>query len=114
MTKKYILLSSYNGLHTKFYTLEEVKEMLNEVHYYYETYMYPTNVYGNTKEETIKKALDYHGFTDVSELVERNGYGTFEQFVKECIINVKRYHFSCYEVGENELIYIEELSNDEE
>lgn len=114
MTKKYILLSSYNGLNTKLYTLEEVKEVLNATHYYYETYVYPTNVYGSTKEETIQKALEYHGFTNVSELVERNGYSTFEQFAKVCIINVKKYHFSCYEISGNELIYIEDLSNYEE
>ena len=32
--------------------------MLNATHYYYETYVYPTNVYGSTKEETITPGTD--------------------------------------------------------
>lgn len=115
MTKKYILLfNDDDELETKIYTYEEVKEMYDASHYYYETYDYPTFTYGETKEETIQKALAYHDYTDINELLDRNGCETFEEFEQEHIIKVKQHYFRCYEIGENELIYIDELSNYEE
>jgi hypothetical protein len=81
MTKKYILLfDDVNELDTKIYTHEEVEELHNASHYYYETYVYPTFTYGETKEETIQRALDYHSYTDINQLLERNGCETFEEF----------------------------------
>ena len=114
MTKKYILLFNGDELETKIYTYEEVKELHSASHYYYETYGYPTFTYGETKEETIQRALDYHSYTDINQLLERNGCETFEEFKEEHIVEVKKYYFRCYEIGENELIYIEDLSNYEE
>jgi hypothetical protein len=114
MTKKYILLFNGDELETKIYTHEEVEELHNASHYYYETYGYPTFTYGETKEETVQRALDYHSYTDINQLLERNGCETFEEFKEECIVEVKKHYFSCYEISENELIYIEELSNDAE
>ena len=80
MAKKYILSFNDDELETKIYTYEEVKEMYDASHYYYETYGYPTFTYGDTKEETIQKALAYHDYTDINELLERNGCETFEEF----------------------------------
>lgn len=112
MTKKYILVN-YNDydemeLQTNFFTKEEVEKLANETYY-----SYYTDLCADTKEELIQKAMKLRKVESLVDLMDCEGYAEdeLEEFEKNCIKLEFVHQFQCYEIGENELIYIEELSN---